>query len=818
MPHSIRDFYLNNNLASGNYSSSNNTYNTISSSSAFGVNSLGNSTTANSSSTRNNESSAAASINNNNSPPRGYSSSFNTTYNINPSTLPSYSYTNRFLQQRPSHSTTSAAVASNSSASGSAPTRMPQYPPPQYQYYGNNNTAPSSSYTPGGGYSSTYYGGGNSDRYNSSYSSHSINSGNGAPSGTQSKTVCRMDCRYCSAVVCLRGMKAMLLADTSVELYSTDHPPGSVQLIDKDYTTSNCKCKIRDVACKVCGNVIGYHITQPCQQCLKAPNNGHFWMFHTEGVVGQERMNMDLGKLVQELVRFPQSATAGNGSVGGAARRTTVAGHGQREPLGVPPGGTRNMSATTGLALPPTRPITLTTAAATAVTGGNVRNNASTTRVTSISRLQRQQQRFNQAATAATTTYSPPSYPPPPPRVISSSPTPTTPTPTTPTPTRTATESSSSRASPTSTFSNTNTTITTATNQHHRTAPEPPMGLSATAALMTLTLSQFLQPMKWEQLPHPDLDIDLDPNTMGGEPLFAGDWVELVRRTAETAAANMSLALDQEEETELYMAQMMEEHRQRQVQQEMAERAELEDTEGSSGSEAEEDVIELLPDHDDIAATNANANANMTDTEVDLEAGVTEEGMNRLIHQVDNVALTSSSPPTHTLLDEHKDEDEEVDMNGEPTGRGRTLERRQHDSLPADANGVLAPRQQPTTTTATTILTGPATESNRQHRRGNSLGSTLSGIVPGAPPLHDHPYPPPSQQQRHRRRNSSSDSSSASSDRTAYFSTENYPAMALTSAMIAKASASAAAADAATAANNLLFGRRARRDYDMMCR
>jgi hypothetical protein len=121
---------------------------------------------------------------------------------------------------------------------------MPQYPPPQYQYYSstngnNNNTASSTaSYAPGGytsggvGYSSTYYGGGNSDRYNSSYSSHGIHNGNGhgpssTISGTQSKTVCRMDCRYCSAVVCLRGMKAMLLADTSVELYSTDHPPGS---------------------------------------------------------------------------------------------------------------------------------------------------------------------------------------------------------------------------------------------------------------------------------------------------------------------------------------------------------------------------------------------------------------------------------------------------------------------------------------------------------------------------------------------------------------------------------------------------------------
>ncbi|KAG0076886.1 hypothetical protein BGZ90_008061, partial [Linnemannia elongata] len=190
MPHSIRDFYLNNSLASGNYSSSSN-YNTISPSSAFGVNSLGHSTTNNastSSSSNNNPPSATGSINTNNSPPppRGYSSSFNTTYNINPSTLPSYSYTNRYLQQqRPSSSSTS-------SGGSAAPARMPQYPPPQYQYYSNannannaNNTASSTagSYTPGGyvggvGYSSTYYGGGNSDRYNSSFSSHSIGSGN----------------------------------------------------------------------------------------------------------------------------------------------------------------------------------------------------------------------------------------------------------------------------------------------------------------------------------------------------------------------------------------------------------------------------------------------------------------------------------------------------------------------------------------------------------------------------------------------------------------------------------------------------------------
>ncbi|KAG0215755.1 Protein fam72a [Mortierella sp. NVP41] len=670
---------------------------------------------------------------------------------------------------------------------------MPQYPPPQYQYYGNSINNPG--FNHGVGYSSTYYGGGNSDRYHSSYSSihNTTTSTSTTSSGTQGKTVCRMDCRYCSAVVCLRGMKAMLLADTSVELYSTDHPPGSVQLIDKDYTTSNCKCKIRDVACQVCGNVIGYHITQPCQQCLKAPNNGHFWMFHTDGVVGQERMNMDLGKLVQELVKFPHSAAAGGAE--GVARRAAGLGFGARYVSTAAGGG----------GPPPSQPIVLTTAAAAAAAADSTvattatatvvtdpRNDAATTRATSLSRLQRQQ-RLTQ------TTYQPPAYPPPPLRIISTSPTPTTPTPTTPTP------STRNPLPP----------PPTATPEQHQAAPEPPisMGLSATAALMNLTLSQFLQPMKWEQLPHPDLDIDLDPNTMGGEPLFAGDWMELVGQIAETAVANMSLALDQEEETERYMARMMEEHRQRLVQQDLVERGELESESGSSGasgnvsgvregrSEGEDGVVELIPE--DGNAVSSAGSAAGTGHAGEREQVEDEEGMDELIDRVGEVAL--ASPPHTTALDELKEEDEDMDMNGEPTGRGRTFERRQRD-----ADGVPAvPGQDPSSLSSSI----PAAESNHRRRSQNTLSGSGGGIVTGAPPLHDNTT------QQHRRRNSSSsDSSSASSDRTAYFSPESCPAMVLTSAMIAKASASAAAADAATAANNLLFGRRSRRDYDMMCR
>lgn len=105
------------------------------------------------------------------------------------------------------------------------------------------------------------------------------------------KIVCRLECRFCQNTVCHRGMKAILLADTKVELYSTDMPPSGVSLVNESYMTENCRCRINDVACLGCGNVVGYHVTQPCETCLDSCNNGHFWMFQMEGVVSSERMD-----------------------------------------------------------------------------------------------------------------------------------------------------------------------------------------------------------------------------------------------------------------------------------------------------------------------------------------------------------------------------------------------------------------------------------------------------------------------------------------------------------------------------------------------
>jgi hypothetical protein len=45
------------------------------------------------------------------------------------------------------------------------------------------------------------------------------------------KTVCSVSCKYCEVNITVRGMKAILLADTRVELYSTDNlAKGRVEL------------------------------------------------------------------------------------------------------------------------------------------------------------------------------------------------------------------------------------------------------------------------------------------------------------------------------------------------------------------------------------------------------------------------------------------------------------------------------------------------------------------------------------------------------------------------------------------------------------
>lgn len=110
------------------------------------------------------------------------------------------------------------------------------------------------------------------------------------------KVVYLLHCTYCSRRVCNRAMKAILLADTKIELYSTDIPPAELALISEDRMTHGCHCRIRDTVCTGCGNVLGYHVSQPCERCLDAKNNGHFWMFYSETVQPSERSDPSTGK------------------------------------------------------------------------------------------------------------------------------------------------------------------------------------------------------------------------------------------------------------------------------------------------------------------------------------------------------------------------------------------------------------------------------------------------------------------------------------------------------------------------------------------
>ncbi|XP_027273476.1 protein FAM72A isoform X3 [Cricetulus griseus] len=57
-------------------------------------------------------------------------------------------------------------------------------------------------------------------------------------------------CKFCKQVLSCRGMKAVLLADTDIDLYSTDIPPtDTVDFIGRCYFTGICKCKLKDIAC-----------------------------------------------------------------------------------------------------------------------------------------------------------------------------------------------------------------------------------------------------------------------------------------------------------------------------------------------------------------------------------------------------------------------------------------------------------------------------------------------------------------------------------------------------------------------------------------
>ncbi|KAG0238674.1 Protein fam72a [Actinomortierella wolfii] len=768
---------------------------------------------------------------------------------------------------------------------------------------------------------------------------HRGNGGSGSGTGGtgNGKTVFRMDCSYCSAVVCLRGMKAMLLADTSIELYSTDHPPGSVQLVDKDYTTLNCKCRIRDVACRVCGNVIGYHITQPCRQCLDAPNNGHFWMFHTEGVVGQDRLRMDLGQLVQALLDIyteetgvcedfdTTENTATNGSVlseagastsfspansattgtpttpqhrvtGSSAtvsrasqtsrrRHTSTTSPQEREsssspfslaypgpwrdymPTGTPSSQTRPMGADNGTAgfdigeqsiqpdiwdawlsttLPRRSSIAgraraAATAAVSHSTAQRDRGASTADRPRQETRRRRRPHRRQSRAgrtglqecgvgsisiagdgvernDADPWMVAPPSQ------------------------SRNCPDHRSRRRRLQSahegdregipphvllnTILNTNNThgapldgphssiskTSRRRRRHHRhrrgdltlAPPENMEGIlyngsqqgphpedsgisnafsvvgmeesdsrekaanryrnKAFESIMNLNLLCFLQPLKWDQLPHPDFDIDLDPATMGDEPLFAAQWVGLVTQAAQTAALNMWMALNQEFE-EYY--RMLDNDNSSPVD---AGDSGLGETLSSFSSSSE--AARLL-------ATSSSASSTYT------ARARRETTVSRNYHGQDY--LRSDSYEHGELSDEEKRDTLLTDRGELATGDGDVAVRfvtEGYSMYDNDGSNYLEGSAGSEWEDGDSDVYSDDGSIHSCDMDGRGFNPTVMAGDYHLLNVHQHYY---------------------------YHD-------AATLETIAKAAATAAAADAAAAANSLVFGRRLRRDYEMMCR
>ncbi|XP_040841214.1 protein FAM72A isoform X2 [Ochotona curzoniae] len=65
----------------------------------------------------------------------------------------------------------------------------------------------------------------------------------------------------------------------------------AVDFIGRSYFTEICRCKLKDIACLKCGNIVGYHVIVPCSSCLLSCNNGHFWMFHSQAVYDINRLD-----------------------------------------------------------------------------------------------------------------------------------------------------------------------------------------------------------------------------------------------------------------------------------------------------------------------------------------------------------------------------------------------------------------------------------------------------------------------------------------------------------------------------------------------
>lgn len=88
-----------------------------------------------------------------------------------------------------------------------------------------------------------------------------------------------ISCRNCSTLLSRKAMKSVLLSNSRVRLFSSNHPTLNARPLKSTYVTRSCECVISNVKCNSCNSLVGYTIVLPCALCLRDKNNGHLWMF-----------------------------------------------------------------------------------------------------------------------------------------------------------------------------------------------------------------------------------------------------------------------------------------------------------------------------------------------------------------------------------------------------------------------------------------------------------------------------------------------------------------------------------------------------------
>lgn len=94
-------------------------------------------------------------------------------------------------------------------------------------------------------------------------------------------------CHRCQSVLCSRGMKVLLVADLSHQLFSTDIPSDGISG-GGNHPIETCACLAERSVCCQCGAEVGYHVLRPCAECSAQDHNSHYWLFSASGVSARE--------------------------------------------------------------------------------------------------------------------------------------------------------------------------------------------------------------------------------------------------------------------------------------------------------------------------------------------------------------------------------------------------------------------------------------------------------------------------------------------------------------------------------------------------